>query len=70
MARDTPDAVARLMLVGHNPGIEELVSALTGRDEYMPTAALACFGLAIDRWRDLTDETTAELLYLWRPKEL
>ena len=70
VARDTPDAVARLMLVGHNPGIEELVSALTGRDEHMPTAALACFGLAIDRWRDLTDETTAELLYLWRPKEL
>lgn len=70
VARETDDDVARLMLVGHNPGIEELVSALAGRDEGMPTAALACFRLTIDHWRDLTDETTAELLHLWRPKEL
>ena len=70
VARDTPDDVARLMLVGHNPGIEELVTALAGRDERMPTAALACFQLAIDHWGDLSDETAAELLHLWRPKEL
>ena len=62
--------VARLMLVGHNPGIEELVSELAGHDESMPTAALACFQLAVDRWSDLNNETAAELLQLWRPKEL
>ena len=70
VARETDDSVARLMLVGHNPGIEELVAALAGRDERMPTAALACFRLDIDHWRDLTDETAAEMLHLWRPKEL
>jgi len=48
IARETDDVVARLMLVGHNPGIEELVTALTGHDERMPTAAVACFRLAID----------------------
>ena len=70
VARETDDSVARLLLVGHNPGIEELVAALAGRDERMPTAALACFRLDIDHWRDLTDETAAEMLHLWRPKEL
>ena len=70
VARDTADGVARLMLVGHNPGIEELVSNLAGREERMPTAALACFRLAIEHWRELNDETAAELLHLWRPKEL
>jgi phosphohistidine phosphatase len=70
VARDTPDGVTRLMLVGHNPGIEELVTDLAEREERMPTAALACFRLDIDRWGDLTDETAAELLHLWRPKEL
>ena len=70
VARDTADGVARLMLVGHNPGIEELVSDLAGREERMPTAALACFRLSIARWRELNDETAAELLHLWRPKEL
>ena len=70
VARDTADAVTRLMLVGHNPGIEELVTDLAGREERMPTAALACFRLSIARWRELNDETAAELLHLWRPKEL
>ena len=70
VARDTADGVARLMLVGHNPGIEELVSDLAGREERMPTAALACFRLAIEHWHELNDETSAELLYLWWPKEL
>ena len=70
VARDTPDEVARLLLIGHNPGIEELVSQLAERDETMPTAALACFRLAVDRWGDLNEETAAELLHLWRPKEL
>jgi phosphohistidine phosphatase len=31
----------RVMVVGHNPGLEELVEALTGEAESMPTAALA-----------------------------
>ena len=70
VARDTADGVTRLMLVGHNPGIEELVSDLAGREERMPTAALACFRLAIEHWRELNDETAVELLHLWRPKEL
>ena len=70
VAVDTPDNVARLLLVGHNPGIEELVSTLAGREERMPTAALACFRLAVESWKDVNEETAAELLHLWRPKEL
>jgi len=70
VARDTADTVTRLLLVGHNPGIEELVTDLAGHEERMPTAALACFRLSIERWGDLMDETAAELLHLWRPKEL
>jgi hypothetical protein len=36
----------------------------------MPTAALAAFRLKIDHWRELDEETPAETLGLWRPKEL
>jgi len=70
VARETDDAVGRLMLVAHNPGTEELVSALAGRDERMPTASLACFRLSIDRWAELDEETPAELVGVWRPKEV
>ena len=70
LVRETGDDVNRLLLVGHNPDIAELVSQLAGHDEHMPTAALAHFRLAIDAWSELSDETAAELVALWRPKEL
>jgi phosphohistidine phosphatase len=39
-----------LMLVGHNPGMEELLSLLTGEGRAMPTAALACVALDVEKW--------------------
>lgn len=64
------DSCERVMVVGHNPGMEELVEALTGLWERMPTAALAQIALPINHWRELDEETTGELVNLWRPKEL
>ncbi len=60
----------RVMVVGHNPGIEELIEALTGQVEQMPTAALAQVQLDITHWKELTPEPTGKLVNLWRPKEL
>jgi len=57
------------MVVGHNPGIQELVAVLTGAHERMPTAALACIELAIDDWREVAS-ATGTLAGVWRPKEL
>ena len=59
-----------VMIVGHNPGLEELATQLTGEQQDLPTAALAQIGLPIDRWRDLNVSTRGTLLGLWRPKEL
>ena len=59
-----------MMIVGHNPGLEELVGQLTGEQQDLPTAGLAQIVLPIDRWRDLTVSTHGTLLGLWRPKEL
>lgn len=39
-----------LMLVGHNPGMEELLTLLTGERRGMPTAALACVALEAEKW--------------------
>ena len=62
--------VATVLIVGHNPGLEELVARLTGEREGLPTAALAQIALPIDRWPDLTASTRGTLVGLWRPKEL
>ena len=59
-----------VMVIGHNPGLEELVEALTGEAEAMPTAALARVELTLKRWRDLSDETEGRLVNMWRAREL
>jgi len=59
-----------VMIVGHNPGLEQLVEQLTGRRHDLPTAALAQIRLPIDHWRDLTRWIRGTLVGLWRPKEL
>lgn len=62
--------VARLMLVGHNPGLELLIERLTGREERFPTAALAEIRIEVPNWRQVESGGAAELVTLWRPREL
>ena len=59
-----------VMLVGHNPGLEELLEILTGERLPLPTAALAQVNLEISDWSDMDDDTQSVLANLWRPKEL
>lgn len=70
VARRLDDSATVALLVGHNPGMEELVEALCGHEEVMPTAAVACFQLPVDLWSDFTLSTKTRLIALWRPKEL
>lgn len=70
LARQVPDDCGIVLMVGHNPGIEELLERLTGQAERMPTAALACIELPIAGWSDLKTEKQYPLREVWRPKEL
>lgn len=47
------DSWDRVMIVGHNPGFEMLVNALTGKSVRMPTAAVAMIELDISSWSDV-----------------
>lgn len=60
----------RVMVVGHNPGLEELVYLLTRDHETMSTAALAHVALPIERWAEVSLRTRGTLLDLWRPRDL
>lgn len=66
----TEDTMGRIMLVGHNPGMEELVSMLSGQRNPFPTAALAAFELDIDSWHKLEIGVEVKLQNVWRPREL
>lgn len=59
-----------VMVIGHNPGLESLLTCLTGEMEHFPTAALAVIELPIDRWQDLRLSATGRLIDLFRPKEI
>jgi phosphohistidine phosphatase len=66
--RHIPDKSSCAMLVGHNPGFEDLVSRLTGSHKNMPTAALACIEFKIKSWDDVEDGQ-GNLLWLLTPKQ-
>ena len=70
LRRAVQDDVSTVMIVGHNPGLEELMAQLTGDREPIPTAALAQIALPIQRWADLHPSTRGACVGLWRPKEL
>lgn len=79
VVHDTPDTVERLLLVGHNPGLEDLILMLvpdTGderlRDdveEKFPTASLAELQLPVTRWADVRSNG-AHLARFVRPRDL
>ncbi|MCY3743785.1 MAG: histidine phosphatase family protein [Candidatus Poribacteria bacterium] len=64
------DKHQRVMVVGHNPTMEQLVSHLTGEIKRMPTAALAHIELPIQSWETLDLYTKGTLVNLWTPKTL
>jgi phosphohistidine phosphatase len=73
--RELPDAVGSVMVIGHNPGIQDLALSLSrgGPDiarvrRKFPTGALATLELE-GSWRGLA-RGTAELTSFVKPKEL
>jgi phosphohistidine phosphatase len=58
-----------VMLVGHNPGLEELLELLTGERHHLSTATLACVTLEVEKWSK-TRASAGRLDSLLKPKEL
>lgn len=58
-----------VMLVAHNPGIEDFVLETTAQMEFCPTAVIAVIDFE-QSWPELLVESRGSLVALWRPKEL
>lgn len=77
VVRELPDAAGRVLLSGHNPGLEELVLLLAGDGSALreqvevkfPTASLAELRFDATRWADAA-EGSAELTRFVRPRDL
>jgi phosphohistidine phosphatase len=82
IVRSAADATHCLMIVGHNPGLEQVATALAREplrrkerdrfdriEEKFPTAALAVLDFEVDRWRDIAPGQGA-LKDFVRPRDL
>ncbi|MEI8132013.1 MAG: histidine phosphatase family protein [Leptolinea sp.] len=67
---DIPDNFERVMVVGHNPGLEGLLQILSGQVESLPTASIAHLVLPIEHWTDINGTTRGELVERIKPREL
>ncbi len=73
-----PDEIERLLLVGHNPGLEELALCLSRRDEAglrgevevkYPTGTVAEIALPVERWAEVS-EGKGRIERFIRPRDL
>lgn len=79
LLRETSDAAGTILMVGHNPGLEDVIFDLVPDDGTsplrdvvevkFPTASFAVLQLQIARWADLADRC-GSLEYLVRPRDL
>ena len=65
LVQELPDDLNTVVLVGHNPGIEDLASTLTGEWVPMPTSSLAV--LAVQGPWSTAGHSTAQLRASGRP---
>ena len=61
---------ARVLLMGHNPGLEQLIEKLTGSAIRMPTAAIAQVSLPLASFAELEKGVQGKLVRRFRPKDL
>lgn len=60
----------RILVIGHNPGLEELVQVTTGTSLTLPTAALVQVELDIESWFELPSQGAGTLVAHWEPRDL
>jgi phosphohistidine phosphatase len=66
---ELPDGARRVMVVGHNPGLEEFLRVLIGETRPFSTAALAQVDLPLESWHELTAATHGTLVRILHPPE-
>jgi phosphohistidine phosphatase len=67
---DLSDEGVRVLIFGHNPGLEELVEMLTGEIHLFPTCSLAHVKLRVGKWSEIDNKIKGQVAEKWRPRDL
>jgi phosphohistidine phosphatase len=68
--RAFPETARSVMVVAHNPGLQDLVVQLTGESVELQTATLVHVELPVEHWREVTLSQRADLVDIWRPGDM
>ena len=67
LLKEVKEPAATVLIVGHNPGLEDLIAMLSGEPLGLKTTALVDLSMAIDRWSDIDRATAASIVDTWEP---
>jgi phosphohistidine phosphatase len=67
--QEIPDSARRVMLVGHNPAVEEFIDHAAGTDRRMKTGHLAIMEADLSSWADIEPETRFTVKDYLEPNE-
>jgi phosphohistidine phosphatase len=67
--KEIPAKVNRVLVVGHNPGLEALLQMLDGHINAMPTGSLAIIKLDLPSWDAFSAETQGNFTAFWDPEQ-
>lgn len=69
LVRKLPDTARSVLIVGHNPGFEELIARLTKSRKTVPTCSLARIDFDGETW-EAAEDGSGKLAWQLNPKEL
>ena len=69
VVQSAPDTARRLMIVAHNPGLEDVVAELTGDHVRLATATLVAIDVPVAHWRELDRTIGATVTDVWHAGE-
>ncbi|MDX1373779.1 MAG: histidine phosphatase family protein [Nitrososphaeraceae archaeon] len=67
---DIPDKNNKVLLVGHNPILEDVIARILGESHIMKTCSLAHIELSLDSWKKFSYNTKSKLIDLIVAREL
>lgn len=66
----TPEPFNSILLICHNPSLEELFERITGQSRAFSTAAIAQLHFDIVTWNQVTESPQATFVDFWQPRSL
>jgi phosphohistidine phosphatase len=64
-----PDEVETVLVIGHNPGLDDFLEIVCDECGHMATASVAYIKYPLESWAELREYSRGELVQLWEPRE-